>query len=150
MEPKITVMLIMARERRLSLLETLEVSGIYVLPVCDCSEARRMLESQLQVQVVLTDRALPDGDWRAVLEIVAQERANVQVVVCSRLRDHQLVIDVLEQGAYDVLIEPYQREEIRRVLESAAARSYIRSRSLPLAQSTNYKTKAVRAASAAC
>ena len=133
----------MARERRLSMLETLEVSGIYVLPVCDCSEARRTLETQ----VVLTDRALPDGDWRAVLEIVAQERANVQVVVCSRLRDHQLVFDVVEQGAYDVLIEPYQREEIRRVLESAAARSYIRS--LPLAQSTNYKTKAVRAASAA-
>ena len=40
-----------------------------------------------------------------------------------------------------------QREEIRRVLEAAAARSY--KRSLPLAQSTNYKTKAVRAASAA-
>ena len=100
MEPKITVMLIMARERRLSMLETLEVSGIYVLPVCDCSEARRTLETQ----VVLTDRALPDGDWRAVLEIVAQERANVQVVVCSRLRDHQLVFDVVEQGAYDVLL----------------------------------------------
>ena len=147
MEPKITVMLIMARERRLSLLETLEVSGIDVLPVCDCREARRMLGTQLQVQVVLTDRALPDGDWREAIQVVAEGRPNVQVVVCSRQGDHTLVIDVLEQGAYDVLVEPYQREEIRRVLEAAAARSYIRS--LPLAQSTNYKTKAVRAASAA-
>jgi DNA-binding NtrC family response regulator len=147
MQSKITAMLIMARERRLSLLETLEVSGIDVLPVCDCNEARRMLETQLQVQVVLTDRALPDGDWRAVLEIVAQGRANVQVVVCSRLCDHQLVIDVLEEGAYDVLLEPYQREEIRRVLEAAAARSYMRS--LPPAGAMSYKTKVARAAVAA-
>ena len=109
-------------------------------------EARRMHETQLQVHVVLTDRTLLDGDWRAVLEIVAQGRANVQVVVGSRLGDRTLLIDVLEQGAYDVLVEPYQREEIRRVLEAAAARSYIRSR--PLARMTSYKTKAARAASA--
>ena len=141
MEPKITVMLIMARERRLSLLETLESCAIDVLPVCDCNEARRMLEIQLQVQVVLTDRALPDGDWRAVLEIAAQQgRANVQVVVCSRQGDHTLVMDVLEQGAYDVLVEPYPRDEIRRVLEAAAARSYTRSH-----QATS-KLKAFRAA----
>jgi DNA-binding NtrC family response regulator len=147
MQPKITVMLIMGRERRLSLLEMLEVSGIDVLPVCDCSEARRMLETRLHGQVVLTDRALPDGDWQAVLELVAQRRANVQVVVCSRLGDHTLLIDVLEQGAYDVLIEPYQGEEIRRVLEAAAARSH--TSSLLLARMTSYKTKAARAASAA-
>ena len=147
MQPKITVMLVMSRERQLSLLETLEVSGIDVLPVCDCNEARRMLETQLQVQVVLTDRTLPDGDWRAVLQIVAQGRANVQVVVCSRLGDHTLLIDVLEQGAYDVLVEPYQREEIRRVLEAAAARSCVRSR--PLARMMSYKTKPAGAASAA-
>ena len=144
MQPKITVMLVMSRERQLSLLETLEVSGIDVLPVCDCNEARRMLENQIQVQVVLTDRTLPDGDWRTVLEIVAQGREYVQVVVCSRLRDHTLLIDVLEQGAYDVLIEPYQYEEVRRVLEAAAARSH--TRSLLFARMTGYKTKAARAA----
>ena len=105
----------MAQERRLPLLDVLESCGIEVVPAGNCNEARRMLETQ--IQVVLTDRALPDGDWRAVLEIVAQDRANVQVVVCSRLGDHTLLIDVLEQGGYDVLVEPYRREEIRRVYE---------------------------------
>jgi CheY-like chemotaxis protein len=105
------------------------------------------LKTQLQVQVVLTDRVLPDGDWRAVLEIVAQGRAYVQVVVCSRLRDHTLLIDVLEQGAHDVLVELYQREEVRRVLEAAAARSCVLPRSL--ARMTSYENKAARTASAA-
>jgi two-component system, chemotaxis family, chemotaxis protein CheY len=143
MLPKIKVMLVMAQERRLPLLDVLESCGIEVVPACNCNEARRMLETQ-SVQTVVTDRALPDGDWRAVLEIVAQDRANVQVVVCSRLGDHTLLIDVLEQGAYDVLVEPYQREEVRRVLEAAAARSDVRYR--PLARMTGYKTKAARAA----
>jgi len=142
MLPKIKAMLVMAQERRLPLLDVLESCGIEVVPACNCNEARRMLETQ--VQVVLTDRVLPDGDWRAVLEIVAQDLANVQVVVCSRLGDHTLLIDVLEQGAYDVLVEPYQCEEVRRVLEAAAARSDVRSRLL--ARMTGYKTKTARAA----
>jgi len=58
-----------------------------------------------------------------------------------------LWIDALEQGAYDVLVEPYQREEIWRIVEAAAARSYMRS--LPRARATSYKTKAARAASVA-
>ena len=39
-------MLVMARERRLPLLDVLESCSIDVLPVCDCKEARRMLEAQ--------------------------------------------------------------------------------------------------------
>jgi DNA-binding NtrC family response regulator len=139
MLPKIKAMLVMAQERRITLLHLLESCGIEVVRACNCNEARRMLETQPPVQAVVTDRALPDGDWREVLEIVAQGCAYVQVVVCSRLGDHTLLIDVLEQGGYDVLIEPYEREEVRRVLEAAAARSYTCSH-----QATS-KPKAARA-----
>jgi DNA-binding NtrC family response regulator len=130
MKTKITAMLIMARERRPPLLEALESCGIDVLLVCNCNEGRRMLEIHPQVQVVLTDAALPDGDWREVLQIVAQAGINIEVVVCSRLGDHKLSMDVLEHGAYDVLVEPYECEEVRRIVETAADKSYMRS--LPL------------------
>jgi CheY-like chemotaxis protein len=98
MPSKIKAMLVMAQERRRTLLDLLECCGIEVVSACDCNEARRMLETQPPVQAVVTDRSLPDGDWREVLEIVAQGRAYVQVVVCSRLGYHTLLIDVLEQG----------------------------------------------------
>jgi len=142
MPPKIKTMLVMAQERRLPLLGVLEPCGIEVQAVCDCNEAHRMLETQPPVQVVVTDTALPDGDWRRVLAIVTQVSPNIEVIVCSRLGDHNLWIDVLEQGGYDVLVEPYQREEVRRIVEVAAARSYMRS----LAQAINHKPKAARAA----
>jgi two-component system, NtrC family, response regulator PilR len=147
MQTKITAMLIMARERRQPLLEALESCGIDVLPVCDCNEGRRILETQPKVQVVLTDTVLPDGDWQRVLEIVAHSCPNIEVVVSSRFGDHKLCIDVLEQGAYDVLVEPYECEEVRRIVEAAADKSYMRS--LPLAQAISYKPKAARAAGAA-
>lgn len=126
-QPKIKAILIMARERRLGLLEVLESCDIDVLPVRDCSEARRILETQPKVQVALTDTQLPDGDWRGVLEMVDQRHANVEVVVCADRSDHRLWVDALERGAYDLLVEPYEREEVQRIVEGAATRSQIRS-----------------------
>jgi len=34
-------------------------------------------------------------------------------------------LDVLEEGGYDVLVEPFEHEEVRRIVEAAAARSYM-------------------------
>jgi DNA-binding NtrC family response regulator len=113
-------------EPRLPLVEALESCDIDVLLVCNCNEGRQLLEIQPQVQVVLTDAALPDGDWREVLQIVAQAGVNIEVVVSSRLGDYKLWIDVLEHGAYDVLVEPYESEEVRRIVEGAADKSYMR------------------------
>src|SRR5437867_3596614 len=59
MNPKITALLVMARESRLPLFEQLEGCGIEVLPVSTCQEARRALASSLSVQVVTADTALP-------------------------------------------------------------------------------------------
>ena len=144
MQPKITAMLVMAREGRPPLLDALESCGIEVVPACDCSEARQILES-CPMQVVVTDEALSDGDWRGVIEIVERGRRNIQVVVCLRSGDPKLWLDVLEQGGYDVLVQPYEREEIKRIIEGAAARG----RMLRPARATGHKPKAAGAADTA-
>jgi hypothetical protein len=76
MPHNIKAMLVMAQERRSALVEALETCGFEVLPVCDCHEARRMLETEPLVQVVVTDARLHDGDWRRVIEIVARSRSS--------------------------------------------------------------------------
>lgn len=96
---------------------------------------------------MLTDAVLPDGDWRRVLEIVAHTCPNIEVVVSSRLGDDKLWIEVMEQGAYDLLVEPYESKEVRRIVEAAADKRYMRS--LPPDQAISYKPKAARAAGAA-
>jgi DNA-binding NtrC family response regulator len=141
MPHNIKATLVVAQERRSTLVEALESCGFDVLPVCDCHEARRMLEAQPAVQVVVTDARFHDGDWRRVLEIVERGRRKIEVVVCSRLGDPKLWPDVLDQGGYDVLVEPFQHEEVRRIVEAAAGRSYMRS-----AQVANHKRNSARAA----
>ena len=138
-------MLVMARERRLPLLDELKSCGIEALSVCDCNDAERMLETQPPVQVVVTDAALPDGDWRRVIEIVVRPCPNIEVVVCSRFGDPKLWLDVLEEGGYDVLVEPFEHEEVRRIVEVAAARSYMCSP----ARAISHKPEVDRAAAAA-
>ena len=142
MRAKIRAMLVMDRKRRLPLVDALESCGIEVLPVCDCNEARRMFEAQPAVQVVVTDARLHDGDWRRVFEIVERGRRKIEVVVCSRLGDPKLWLDVLDQGGYDLLVEPFQHEEVRRIVEAAAGRSLMRSH----AQVRNHRRNAARAA----
>jgi DNA-binding NtrC family response regulator len=100
-----------------------------------------MLEAQPAVQVVVTDARLHDGDWRRVFELVERGRRKIEVVVCSRLGDPKLWLDVLDQGGYDLLVEPFQHEEVRRIVEAAAGRSLMRS-----AQVANHKRNAARAA----
>jgi DNA-binding NtrC family response regulator len=142
MTHNIKAMLVMAQERRQPLLDVLESCGFEVLPVCDSHEARRMLEAQPAVQVVVTDARLRDGDWRRVIEIVEQGRRRIEVVVCSRLGDPKLWLDVMEQGGCDVLVEPFEHEEVRRIVEAAAGSSLMRSPG----QAMTHKRNAARAA----
>jgi len=127
MNPKITALLVMARESRLPLFEQLEGCGIEVLPVSTCQEARRALVLSLAVQVVIVDVALPDGSWCQVLEDVAQWPGHAEVIVRTHVADQRLWREVVARGASDLLLEPCQPEEMKRIIEAAVARSYMRS-----------------------
>jgi two-component system nitrogen regulation response regulator GlnG len=131
---KTKAMLVMGQERHQPLLDALTSCGIEVVPVRDCNEARRMFEAQPPVQVVVTDAVLPDGDWRQVLEIVSHGRRKIEVVVCSRLGDPKLWLDVLEAGGYDALVEPFDHTEVLRIVEAAGARSHMRPSPRPINQ----------------
>ena len=120
---KITALLIIRQERRQALSGQLEASGVEVLPAETCSEARRILRTRPAIDVVLTGARLPDGDWCRVLGDVAQSRVHAKVVICPRLADAGLWCEALGRGAYDLLVEPYCPEEVRRIVKAAAERS---------------------------
>ncbi|HOQ45287.1 MAG TPA: hypothetical protein PLA43_05555 [Bryobacteraceae bacterium] len=116
-------LLVMSRERRLSVMEQLDACRVEVLPACDWDEAERML-SRGGIDVIVTDTL---GDWRRVLEAAGGHAGGPQVVVCARHVDERLCAELFRHGAYDVLVEPYSGEELLRVLEAAAAKTYMSS-----------------------
>jgi len=74
----------------------------------------------MPVPVVVCEDTLPDGDWKALLEESSHWRNPPRVIVTSPLADEALWAEVLNLGGYDVLAEPLQSEEVRRVLNLAS------------------------------
>src|SRR2546428_5401981 len=127
MNPKITALLVMAPRKPTAALRAARRLRYRILPVSTCQEARRALASSLAVQVVIVDVALPDGSWCQVLEDVAQRSGHAEVIVRTHVAERSLWREVVARGASDLLLEPCPPEEMKRIIEAAVARSYMRS-----------------------
>jgi DNA-binding response OmpR family regulator len=86
------------------------------------SEARRFMDTT-PVRVVISERELPEGGWREMLDDLMQRSEPPPLLVTSRLADDSLWAEVLNMGGYDVLAQPLDGEEVTRVV-SAAARHF--------------------------
>jgi DNA-binding response OmpR family regulator len=82
-------------------------------------EARSHTSAARRISVVICDTDLPDGDWKDVLQQVLQARSAPALIVTSRVADHSLWAEVLKLGGYDVLAQPFDGEEVTRVIASA-------------------------------
>lgn len=67
---------------------------------------------------ILTECRLPDGRWEDVLEL-ARCLPGCAVIVTDRLADDLLWAEVLSAGAYDMLAQPFDADEVRRILQNA-------------------------------
>ena len=118
---RVTALLVMPQERSTALLNHLTKMEASVIAAGSCGEAAELLREEPGVGVVLTDLCLPDGSWFDVLNRVSDASPWAQVVVCARVADERLWTQVLEAGGFDVLVEPYQDREVRRILGAAAS-----------------------------
>ena len=112
-------LVVMNQERRLPLLENLKKLNLDVLTVANCREARDLLATGPPVEVIITDVTLRDGNWCDIFKYLADYDVQASVVVSSALADENLWSEILWRGAYDLLVEPYEDRELRRVVEGA-------------------------------
>lgn len=119
MKSESTTLVVMQQDRRSGLIHHLSEIPVAVLTASSCAEAVELMRDSPAVRVVLTDLCLPDGSWFDVLNRVGDLKPDAQVVVCARLADERLWSQVLEAGGFDVLVEPYEAPEVRRILSAA-------------------------------
>jgi DNA-binding response OmpR family regulator len=67
-----------------------------------------------RVPVVMVERDREGGAWKDLLNAVQEHLFPPNLIVCSHLADDWLWADVLSMGA-DVLVEPFDDEEVMRV-----------------------------------
>lgn len=73
--------------------------------------------------VLLCGTRMPDGDWRMLLEGLGGLESPPALIVISRLADECLWAEVLSAGGYDVLLTPFDANEVERVLGLARSAS---------------------------
>jgi len=71
------------------------------------------------VQVVIAKSDMPDGSWQEMLDHLRRLARPPLLIVTSRIADEHLWAEVLNLGGYDVLAEPFERDEMVRVVASA-------------------------------
>ncbi len=91
---------------------------VAVLHSPDCEHASGYLADS-RISVVICEALLPDGTWKDLLTRMASTNASPLLVVTSDVADESLWAEVLNLGGYDVLAQPFDPEEVTRVVGSA-------------------------------
>jgi response regulator RpfG family c-di-GMP phosphodiesterase len=72
------------------------------------------------ISVVICELTLPDGDWKFLLRELDRVPIRPSFIGSTRIADERLWAEVLNLGAFDLLLaSPFVAEEVLRVVESA-------------------------------
>jgi DNA-binding NtrC family response regulator len=83
-------------------------------------EARRVLSRVNPPLLVFTESELPDGNWADVVSLVARTPSPVSLIVVGEEVDTKLYASVIEVGAFDFIVPPFNAAELTYVVRCAA------------------------------
>ena len=110
-----------APERLIPLLSKLEVDDLFTVHATDSFHgACRQLRADPDVVVIITDITLPDANWCDILRFLVANDLSASVVVTAPDANESFWSEVLWRGGYDLLLEPYEDLEIKRIVKGAA------------------------------
>ena len=93
--------------------------GAEVFTASCCAEAGRVLDRGVPIQAIFSARRLPDGEFHDCVQMARKRVEPMPVIVFLPEIDGGW-IDLLEAGAFDLVVEPYRREEIERIIAEIA------------------------------
>lgn len=99
-----------------------------------CREAVSYLRDHT-VGVMIASASLPDGTWRSLLSELSLSANAPNLIVTSRMADERLWAEVLNMGGYDLLVVPYDADEVLRITAQAWL-DWERKRTLRLQKAT--------------
>jgi len=99
---------------------TLDAAHVRMLRASSLAEADLLLADG-HCRVLLTEATFPGGTWQDALELKRTRHPGAVLVVTTESAGEGLWLDVLEQGAYDLVLKPFVADELLRVLANADA-----------------------------
>jgi two-component system KDP operon response regulator KdpE len=98
------------RELRATLADSLRIEGYEVLAAASLADGLALL-AHAEIDLVLLDLGLPDGDGEQLLLSLRRQRPTPLLVISARQQDG-LKVRLLDQGADDYLVKPFGIAEL--------------------------------------
>jgi two-component system, NtrC family, response regulator HydG len=93
--------------------------------VTECAgvkEARQGIRTE-DLDVILTDQKMPDGEGLEVLAAALEDDPTVSVVMITAFATIELAVESMRQGAFDFITKPFQPEVVRATVHRAVERT---------------------------
>jgi DNA-binding NtrC family response regulator len=119
------ILLVMPLERRERLMRFLAQNDVEIISADGVEEAQRKLAGANACDLAFVDSDLPDGSWRDLIQFIVASRKHCEIVVCARCGDERLWAEVIQCGAFDLVPEPLERQEVLRIMNSALDSHYL-------------------------
>ena len=113
-----SVILVSNRDLDASVAAGVEASGMEVRWVPSIASALDLLRAGADHAVLVTELALPDGNWRDLVEQVKNLENSVPIVLVSSAISAELWWDALESGIQDVLHAPLTAPLLRQLVQA--------------------------------
>ena len=121
MEP--TILIIDDEERfRKLLARVIELEGFSVIQAKSASEGYQILQEK-DIQVVVTDVKLPDGDGLDILEQIKKNYPSIEVIVITAFGSIEDGVKAMKQGAFDYITKGDEDDHIHVVVERAVEKA---------------------------
>ena len=104
----------------------LEAAHVHLHRAGSLKEADRLL-ADAESLVLLTEARFAGGTWQDALALKRTRHPEAALVVTAESAGEGLWLDVLEQGAYDLILKPFDADELLRVLANADACARMRA-----------------------
>lgn len=84
-----------------------------------CKGSIAILREVSNIDVVITDLVLPDGDGIEILKFIKEINPSIQVIVITAYGTTQSAVNAMKLGAYDFIEKPFDIEELSLLVEKA-------------------------------
>jgi DNA-binding NtrC family response regulator len=117
---KVTVLLVSSDKDDENALMRVLSGDEWVIAGCRCLSETENRLSPPAPSIVVCERNLPDGDWRDMLDRLDRLPDPPALIVMCRHADEKLWAEVLNRGAYDLLLKPFDTAEVIRICRMAS------------------------------
>jgi len=104
---------------RKSIYDQLRSKGHDVQARDTLSEASAVL-AELEVDLILSDMRLPDGDGLKFIAAQKQKTPDIEMVIMTAFADVTTAIEAIKCGAFDYLSKPFEEEQLEKIVRNVA------------------------------